>query len=731
MLPYSPVNPSFISTSLPMDKSSGFHISKTASINKPLSVESQPKPQYSFRQRLGRLKLSISPSNDKLGAPVPPKSQLRIRFPGVLAATDMYLKSEDGQPPSSAIAAAQRGDYAEMTTLIRRKVNMQQPDGKTGRMPLAVACHCGHDNIVQLLISKGVNIHSKDKQRLSPLHLAAANGHCKVIETLLDRAANINARGPQEKTPLRIASDHGELDAVRLLVSRRAMIDCRDDEQKTALHAVCRAGDEETARLLLGSGANKSAKDSKMRTPLHSACISGQVRVAEMLIEAKADLEAQDEKNLTPLAISAKLGLTAVVDLLLRHKASPKTKSAGDLTPLHWASYNGHDEAVVLLMANRKTELDARDINGYSPLHVAAMSRSFGVIENLLGAGAAVEAECHKGNRPLHYACRSASYSVVSLLLNAGADCNAQNDIGQTPLHVTVDSGRDARITKALITRGATVDAADRAGTRPLAIACLAGHVENTHVLLAQGASVRDTPDAPICLAASGGHVKVIQALLHRGGDVHQTDAQGWDPLRRAAFAGHAEAVACLLRSGARATVLGPLESFTFTSGATLEQCQRVFRLLITANQAEPDDSQRVIHLVSAARNVNAPEAMVELPQTELRGIRSRSNLNLPAEALSLVPSVLLTESSRPTAPESQVSIGADDGRGGPMLPSTSAPPLTLKRPDPAATLPSSPPRPIKATPNINLSTSGLEGETPGTVYYELDGREITGIVVV
>jgi hypothetical protein len=65
------------------------------------------------------------------------------------------------------------------------------------------------------------------------------------------------------------------------------------------------------------------------------------------------------------------------------------------------------------------------------------------------------------------------------------------------------------------------------------------------------------------------------------------------------------------------------------------------------------------------------------------------------------------------------------------MLPSTSAPPLTLKRPDPAATLPSSPPRPIKATPNINLSTSGLEGETPGTVYYELDGREITGIVVV
>jgi hypothetical protein len=66
------------------------------------------------------------------------------------------------------------------------------------------------------------------------------------------------------------------------------------------------------------------------------------------------------------------------------------------------------------------------------------------------------------------------------------------------------------------------------------------------------------------------------------------------------------------------------------------------------------------------------------------------------------------------------------------MLPSTSAPPLTIKRADPAATLPSlSPPKPIKATPDINLSTSGLGGETPRTVYYELDGREITGTVVI
>lgn len=626
MLPYSPTSTPVSPASDKSSNTSGFFsLGKAVSSTTSLSAETLSKsPPSTIRQRFGRLRLSSSSSSraNKEAATMSPKSQLSIRFPGELVATDMYLQSDGNHPPPKPIVAAQRGDHVEMASLIRRRADLDHPHKGTGRTPLAVACHCGHNDVVELLIAEGANIHSEDKRKLSPLHLAAANGHCHVMATLLDREADINVRGPHGKTPLRIACDHGQLDAIRFLAKLRAMVDSRDEAQKTPLHAASEAGDDEIAKLLLQLGANKDAKDSHMRTPLHSACISGRIAVVGTLLNAKADLEAQEEESLTPLATAARAGLKTVMDLLLQHKASPRTRSAGDFTPLHWASYNSHEEAVGLLIANKKTELDARSINGRSPLHVAAMGRSFGVIEKLVRAGASLEAECLEGNRPLHYACQYATHSEVALLLNAGAGCNVQNMTGETPLHIAVRTG-NLRTARALVARGAHVDSLENKAIRPLAIACQDGHAEIANFLLTSGAMVKGATDAPMCLAASGGHVQVIQALLQHGGAVREVDAQGWDPLRRAAFAGHSQAVASLLGNGARATNLGTLSSFSFASTATAEQRKRILDLLTMAIDTENAEYQRVTYLASSAMPLNLGQGNVtELPDDT----RSRTN---------------------------------------------------------------------------------------------------------
>ncbi|KAK0666808.1 ankyrin repeat-containing domain protein [Cercophora samala] len=655
MLPYSPSSTPMSPASDRSSNTSGFFsLGKAVSSTTSLSAETLPKsPPSTIRQRFGRLRLSSSSSSraSKEAATMSPKSQLSIRFPGEFVATDMYLQSDGNHPPPKPIVAAQRGDHVEMASLIRRRADLDHPHRGTGRTPLAVACHCGHNDVVELLIAEGANVNSKDKRKLSPLHLAAANGHCHVMATLLDREADINARGPYGKTPLRIACDHGQLDAIRFLAKLRAMVDSRDEAHKTPLHAASEAGDNEIAKLLLQLGANKDAKDSHMRTPLHSASISGRVSVVETLINAKADLEAQEEESLTPLATAARAGLTAVMDLLLQHKASPRTRSAGDFTPLHWASYNSHEEAVGLLIANKKTELDARSINGRSPLHVAGMGRSFGVIEKLVRAGASLEAECLEGNRPLHYACQYATHSEVSLLLNAGASCNVQNMTGETPLHIAVRTG-SVRTVKALVARGAHVDSLDNKTIRPLAIACRDGHAEIANFLLTSGAVIKRATDAPMCLAASGGHVQVIQALLQHGGAVREVDAQGWDPLRRAAFAGHSQAVASLLGNGARATNLGTLSSFSFASTATAEQRKRILDLLTMAIDTENAEYQRVTYLASSAMPLNVgQENVTELPDTRSRTGQQYTDANEGLPAPNPPPSPPLRPPPSPSRP--------------------------------------------------------------------------------
>jgi ankyrin repeat protein len=373
-----------------------------------------------------------------------------------------------------------------------------------------------------------------------------------------------------------------------------------------------------------------------MRSPLHVACISGRLSVGEALLNSKADVEAQEEQKLTPLAVASQSGLTGVVEVLLQHKASTRARSLGDFTPLHWAGYYGHEEAAEILIRDKKTEIDACSINGRTPLHLAAMGRSFGVIEKLLNAGANIEAQCHEKYRPLHYACVHATNSEVSLLVNSSADCNAQTATGETPLHLATKAG-SAKVVRTLLSRGACVDRIDGLGTRPLAIACSNGNVEIVELLLDNGALLRGLGsqtralDAPVCIAASGGHVQVIQTLIRRGGAVREEDTGNWQPLRHAAYVGHVEALACLLGNGSRASDLGPLASLSFSSAVTPERRERIMTLLDNAIQTENMEYQRVTYLASAASPANPADAPTELP---LNSLEAGDRSQLPVTSL-------------------------------------------------------------------------------------------------
>ncbi|UKZ78992.1 hypothetical protein TrVFT333_006743 [Trichoderma virens FT-333] len=586
--------------------------------------------KFWLTRKLSRHSVRLSPAGSTLPDHLlSPKSRKRIKVPGPLASTEMYLQSRHNTPPPKTIVAAQRGDLAEMTSLIRRRANLEQPHLGTGRTPLAVAAHCGHEGVVELLLTEGSNVRTKDKNQLEPLHLAAANGHCEIIDILLDREADMNVRGPDGKTPLRIACDHGQMNAIRALVRRQAMVDARDDQKRTPLHAASDSGDDDVVRLLLQSGANKDTKDFQMRSPLHCACSAGRIGVVKILLEAKADVEAQDDTKMTPLGIAAQSGLKLVAEILVQHKALAGVKSQGGMTPLHWASYQGHDEVVELLLKQKKVDIDARTDNNRTALHLAAMSRSFGAIEKLLRAGANIEAECSRNYRPLHYACVDTEYSEASLLLNFGANSSAKTTLGETPLHLAAKAESTATV-RGLIERGASVDSQDAQGTRPLLIACSKGNLEIVQQLMENGAKLNVLlgpglkGDAPVCMAASRGFVPVIQELINRGASAREVDSGGWQPLRHAAFMGHVSAVGCLLGNGARAIDLGPLDNLSFSSTASLDQMARIRELLDSAVRSEQLEYQHVTYLASSATPANA-DGPVELqsasrpPRQEIR----------------------------------------------------------------------------------------------------------------
>jgi len=105
-------------------------------------------------------------------------------------------------------------------------------------------------------------------------------------------------------------------------------------------------------------------------------------------------------------------------------------KSDKHWTAVHFASQEGRINILEFLHL-QQMPLDAPDVNGTRPLHLAVMGGHLVVVEFLLNNGARVSSErCYYS--PLHFAAMFGRENVIALLLQRGADLEAVQQEGGT-----------------------------------------------------------------------------------------------------------------------------------------------------------------------------------------------------------------------------------------------------------------------------------------------------------
>jgi ankyrin repeat protein len=129
--------------------------------------------------------------------------------------------------------------------------------------------------------------------------------------------------------------------------------------------------------------------------------------------------------------------------------------------------------------------------------------------------------------------------------------------ISAIEVSLTLFSAVDANCTELvteLIEQGASVDARDRFGARPLSHAARFGNLPTVEVLLARGAPIdaRNLAGATaLYMAVENNRTGVAQRLIERGADVNLTARSGLTPVSAAAFRGNDGLVEALLARGA------------------------------------------------------------------------------------------------------------------------------------------------------------------------------------
>ena len=114
-------------------------------------------------------------------------------------------------------------------------------------------------HLVEVLISKGVDVKARDTAGSTPLHDAAAAGHREVAELLIAKGADINAKTTNEDvtTPLHSAAFAGHKEMVELLIARGADANIRDYRGRTALDLAEQQRHTEIAEMLRKHGAKE------------------------------------------------------------------------------------------------------------------------------------------------------------------------------------------------------------------------------------------------------------------------------------------------------------------------------------------------------------------------------------------------------------------------------------------------------------------------------------------
>ncbi|GLI77328.1 hypothetical protein PoHVEF18_005617 [Penicillium ochrochloron] len=336
------------------------------------------------------------------------------------------------------LAVGTASDEATVPLLIKSRFDMDVQNVVTGNTALHLAVELKRPRIILFLIEKGANLNILNREGLTPLQLACKIDNCEAVSLLLERGAKLETRSSSNNTALHIAASEGNWIAFDLLVTGGADINAWNSEGDSLLHEQAQKGLTTSIMAhLLENGANIEACNSQGFTSLQCAALSGNKANFLCLVEEGANARVHTAKGETLLHITPPLNQNYIdiLTILLELGLNPNAITCSGLTPIHNVITNHLDVIdlpldkvihYISLLLSHGANINAQLLSHKSEtaLHLALSAKApqEPLVLFLVKSGAALDAKTIDGRTPLHLAVECGRHSILALLLNSGAD---------------------------------------------------------------------------------------------------------------------------------------------------------------------------------------------------------------------------------------------------------------------------------------------------------------------
>lgn len=296
--------------------------------------------------------------------------------------------------------------------IVKRGVDINSPISDDDNLtPLEVMIIRRQPEQVKGAIELGADV-NKESEHGSPLFRAVGHGNVETIKVLIDAGADLNAKHEFNRTPLNWAIANGNLEVVKVLMEAGAKSPYTPSNEEyetsdafTDLIYNCKAGEHMRVKAAILAGVPVNGVDFSGRGPLVVAAHHGKIECVKALLEAGADINME-----------------CATSTDLSWKISPLMASVENL------------EIMKLLISKGARVNQHEPELGYTALHIASLHGNHLSVEELLKAGANINAKNALNYTPLMKAAEEGNLKTVQVLLSHGANIKAKDIDGETAL---------------------------------------------------------------------------------------------------------------------------------------------------------------------------------------------------------------------------------------------------------------------------------------------------------